>query len=392
MRNLFITNLHKKDVDHFTTDIGLFLRRKADKPFKKLCNLFTNATIIRVGSGKNISDDAYYSSSSLELVLRDTYPLSKSKRANNIVVERYPRLEKNESYFFVGNHTCPEDIETMLNIIDRNAYLILGSVETLLYDPEMYLSWLNGMIVFDILDAKMRKELLPKMERVLRTNSILIFPEGSHNYHPSNLINPLFDGPINLALSTGRKIVPVCLVRDEENRVSYINVGNPIDVKKVDVKVQDYFPREEECEQYRIKALSAYLRDQMATGVYHLIARHIEPLVRAEWGDLVQDFIEAYVDDAFRKLKWRHDVFDAEYLVKKNWADKEYEETVRTLGQLMLEPKVLRETGMDSRYWVQKLGYLEREYVAGNMRQRFEDGDSINVDSKEKARVRKKGI
>lgn len=64
-------------------------------------------------------------------------------------------------------------------------------------------------------------------------------------------------------------------------------------------------------------------------------------------------------------------MFDAEYLVKKTRADKEYEETIRTLGELMLEPKVLRETGMDSRYWVQKMEYLEREYVAGNMRKRF---------------------
>lgn len=388
MRNLFITNLHKKDVNHFTSNTGLFLRRKWDRPFKKLCNLFTNATIIRVSGAAGMSDEEYYSCLNTEFVSRENYPLSASKRANNIVVERYPQLEKGESYIFVGNHTCPEDIETMLNIIDRNAYLILGSVEVLKYDPEMYLSWLNGMIVFNTLDTQMRKDLMPKMERVLRTNSILIFPEGSHNYHPSNLINPLFDGPVNLALKTGRKIVPICLARDETHKVSYIDVGNPIDIKEIHVKVQDYFPGEAESEKYRIKALSSYLRDKMATSVYHLIIRHIEPLERSQWGDIEQAFVEEYVENAFRKLKWRHDVFDAEYLVKKNWADKEYEETVRTLGQLMLEPKVLRETGLDSKYWIRKLGYLERQYVAGNMRKRFEDGDSINVDSKEKARVR----
>ena len=33
----------------------------------------------------------------------------------NIVVERYPKLDKEESYIFVGSHVCPEDIETMLN-------------------------------------------------------------------------------------------------------------------------------------------------------------------------------------------------------------------------------------------------------------------------------------
>ena len=67
--------------------------------------------------------------------------------------------------------------EHMLNVIDRNAYLILGSVETLRYNPEAYLSWLNGMIVFDILNPEERSALPAKMERVLQTQSILIFPE-----------------------------------------------------------------------------------------------------------------------------------------------------------------------------------------------------------------------
>ena len=56
-------------------------------------------------------------------------------------------------------------------------------------------------------------------ERVLtiirtQTQSILIFPEGSHNYDLNRLIKPLYDGPVNLALKTGKKIVPVALVFD----------------------------------------------------------------------------------------------------------------------------------------------------------------------------------
>lgn len=371
MRNLFITNLHKKDVNHFTTNYGLLLRRKLDRPFKKACNLFTNAHIIRVDGTRAMSDEEYYAGLSMDFIPRERYALLQRRKANNIVVERYPELKKEESYIFVGNHTCPEDIEIMLNIIDRNAYLILGSVEVLQYDPEMYLSWLNGMIVFNTLDTQMRKDLVPKMERVLQTNSILIFPEGSHNFHPSNLINPLFDGPINLALKTGKKIVPVCLARDECHQVSYIDVGNPIDVRALQVNVQDYFPGEAETEKYQIKAMSGYLRDKMATSVYHLIARHIEPIVHAEWRDIEQSFIEKYVEEAFRKLKWRHDVFDAEYLVKKNKATREYEDTIKSLVDLRIEPKVLKETGLDSRYWVRKKVYLEKENVAENMRKRF---------------------
>ena len=61
MKNLFISNLHKKDVNHFTSDIGLLIRRKVDKPFKKLCNLFTGRNIIRVRHDNNLSNEAYYS-------------------------------------------------------------------------------------------------------------------------------------------------------------------------------------------------------------------------------------------------------------------------------------------------------------------------------------------
>ena len=227
-KNLFINQLNTKDVDHFTTDTGLFLRRKTNGAFRKLCNIFTNATIIREDTPDYASDEEYYGNLKPDSIPLTHYSLSMKKNANNIVVERYPKLDKDESYIFVGTHVCPEDIETMLKIIDRNAYLILGSVETLNYNPEAYLSWLNGMIVFGVLNQKERSALPAKMERVLQTQSILIFPEGSHNYDLNRLIKPLYDGPVNLALKTGKKIVPVALVKDYENNVAYLDVGNPI--------------------------------------------------------------------------------------------------------------------------------------------------------------------
>lgn len=373
MKNLFISNLDQKDVNHFTTDVGLLVRRKADKLFKKLCNVFTNANIIRVKNDIHMSDEEYYFHLELKQIPCSFYPLSKKNNANNIVLERYPYLEKGESYIFVGNHTCPEDIETMLNVIDRNAYLILGSIETLRYNPEMYLSWLNGMIVFDILDRKSRKDLAPKMERVLKANSILIFPEGSHNYHPSKLINNLYDGSVNLALKTGKKIVPISLVRDSKHKVSYIDVGNPIDVHNLHLNVQDYYPGEENNEKYRIKSISSYLRDKMATAVYHLMARHINPIERNKYEDIDRYFIDSYVNDSFSKLNWQHDVFDAEYLTKKSKADQEYEEVVHTLSNLKLNKKVLTETSLDNREYVLKEIDLDKKDVVANMKKKFYD-------------------
>lgn len=376
-RNLFINKLNTKDVDHFTTDTGLFLRRKTNGAFRKLCNIFTNATIIRADTPDYASDEEYYRNLKPDRIPLSHYPLSTKKNANNIVVERYPKLDKDESYIFVGSHVCPEDIETMLNIIDRNAYLILGSVENLKYNPEVYLSWLNGMIVFNILDQNERSALPAKMERVLQTQSILIFPEGSHNYDLNKPIKPLYDGPVNLALKTGKKIVPVVLVKDYENHVAYLDVGNPIDVRSLNLNIQDYYPEKEENEKYRIKSMSSYVRDQMATAVWHMTERHLEPIRRSNYGDIEKHFIDFYVTDAFQKLNWKHDVFEAEYLTKKTKEEQEYEAVVRVLSGLCLKKKVLLETRLNNREYIQKKIDLDRKNVAENLRRYFYEKEKM---------------
>ena len=277
----------------------------------------------------------------------------------------------------MGSHVCPEDIETMLNVIDRNAYLILGSVENLNYNPEVYLSWLNGMIVFNVLDQEERSALPAKMERVLQTQSILIFPEGSHNYDLNKLIKPLYDGPVNLALKTGKKIVPVVLVKDYGNNVAYLDVGNPIDMRNLDLNIQDYYPGKEESEKYRIKSMSSYVRDQMATAVYHMMERHLAPIKRSEYGDIGQHFVDFYVTDTFRKLNWKHDVFAAEYLTKKTDEEREYEAVVRTESGLRLKKNVLKETSLNSREYIQKEMDLDKKNVVKNLRRYFYEKEKM---------------
>lgn len=350
--NLFINNLNKKDVKHFTTDIGLFIRKKTFPLFRRLCNFFTHATI-------------FYTNSDVEKLL------SRKQNANNIVVQNYPNLKKDESYIFVGSHVCPEDIETMINVLDRNAYLVLGSVENLHYNPEVYLSWINGLIVFDVLNKTERKELISKMERVLKTQSILIFPEGSHNYDFNKLIKPLYDGPINLAIRTGKKIVPIVMIKDYEKKVAYIDVGNPIDVTNLNLNIQDYYPGKEETEKYRIKAMSSYLRDLMATTMYEMMEHYFTPLKRKDYEDLGEHFIEFYVKDTFQKINWRHDVFDAEYLTKITEDEQAYEEVVQVLSNLKFSKQVLKETRLNTREYVLQEIELKKRNVVQNLRNEF---------------------
>lgn len=376
MKNLFISELDKKDTNHFTSDFGLKVRREVDKPFKKLCNIFTNANIIKLDNAKEMSDDEYFESLDMSKIPFTNYDIKSGK--NNIILERYPKLENEEPYIFVCNHTCPEDIETVLNVLDRNAYLILGSIETLKYNPEMYLSWLNGMIPFDILDKEQRKQLMPKMERVLKTNSILIFPEGSHNYSPNNLVNNLFDGPVNLSLRTGRKIVIVTLIKDQENNISYIDVSNPVDLKNLEIKRDNKYNTDIENEKYYVKALSSYIRDKMATSVYYMIYRHFDTIRRGNYFDLEEHLRQEKINDAFKKMKWEHDVFDAEYLVKKSKAEIEYEEVINTISNLRYNFDSLKNKLLGNRDYILLSMDLQRKNVAEAMRRHWIESNDSN--------------
>ncbi len=382
MKNLFISNLHEKDIEHCTTDFGLKLRRDTDKTFKKLCNVFTNAHVIRENKCEGLTDEEYFLNLDLEFINPDNYDIKNGK--NNIIVERYPKLNPNEPYIFVCNHTCPEDIETVLNILDRNAYLILGSIESLQYNPEMYLSFLNGMIPFDILDDSQRKLVFQKMLRVIKTNSILIFPEGSHNYSPNNLVNPLFDGPVNLALQTDRKIVIITLIKDQDKNISYIDVSNPINVKELSVDINHDFSSLEETQKYYVKSLSSIIRDKMATAVYYIVKRHFKEINRQHYDNLEELLRMKKITDAFSKLKWDRDVFDAEYLTKKTKEQKEYEEVIQTLSNLTMKPNAY--VGNGNKYWILLYEDLINKNVVYRMREYW---NSLSTTDKCKQLIKK---
>jgi hypothetical protein len=373
MNNLFISNLDKKDVNHFTSDFGLKIRKDTDKPFKKICNKVTNVNIIRINNDKTISDEKYFETLSPERIPLSNYSLAKGKE--NIVLERYPELKKNEPYIFVCNHSCPEDIETVLNILDRNTYLVLGSIDSLKHNPEMYLSWLNGMIPFDILDKQERQDLIPKMARVLKSNSILIFPEGSHNYSPNKIINKLFDGPVNLSLKTNRKIVIVTLIRDNQNKVSYIDVSNPVDFASFNIKK----PIASEDEKNYVNSITNCIRNKMATAEYNLMLRHFDQVKRYPNDNYEEIVREEKVNDAFTKLKWNADVFDAEYLIKKDDADRQYEEVLKTMSNLKLNSEALTETNINTRNFVQLEHDLNNKDVAQAMRRHFNEQQTLKL-------------
>lgn len=115
---MFHTGLERYEtatVDNFTTDLGIKLRRKLlNKSWRKILNLCTK---------------------------------------RKIIIEHYPRLNKDEVYIFCCNHSFDEDIISVLASTDRNVYIVHGTTHQMEHNPVFLAMWLNGMIYLDRMNA-----------------------------------------------------------------------------------------------------------------------------------------------------------------------------------------------------------------------------------------------
>ena len=63
-------------------------------------------------------------------------------------------------------------------------------------------------------------------------------------------------------------------------------------------------------------------------------------------------------------MKWNHDVFEAEYLVKKTKEEKEYEEVVKTISNLQFNTESLIKMGLNNKtYILQDIDLMQKNVV-----------------------------
>ena len=345
MKNLLIDKLNEKDIFDFTSNAGLYIRRKMNDKYKSLSIFLNNNNIIRLHKGQGKSNNEYFRSYSTEYVEPSLYPLDSKK--NNIIVERYPELDENESYIFIGNHSCPEDIDTMINVLDRNAYVVSSSIESLNYDPKSYLLWLNGLIPYNPLNQNEKYNLITKMERVLNTNSILMFPEEYYNLSPNKIVNNINDDPVRLSLSTNKKVVIVSMVRDEKNNVSYLDVSNPINISKMYSLIEEDLSQKD-----KIHMLNKYLRDKMATALYCLTSKHLDVINRADNNSIEDKLREEKINNIVNKMHIDPNTCESDFGTIKTDEEKEYEDVIETMSNLRLNLSTLRQTLINTRAFV----------------------------------------
>ena len=98
-----------------------------------------------------------------------------------------------------------------------------------------------------------------------------------------------------------------------------------------------------------------------------MLPRHFKPITRNECYDVEEKIRMEKIKEAFKKLKWNQDVFDAEYLVKKSKDDLEYESVLCSISSLVINnPAMINLLGKD---WILLNENILRKNVANMMRE-----------------------
>lgn len=262
MKNKGLKNVKISNVDNFTTDTGMKLRRVISKPLRK---------VLKMAAGKKV------------------------------VIDRYPELEKDEQYIFASTHYFNEDIIAGMAGIDRSAYALIGTTDQVDNNPLMYAAWLYGLIYVDRNDPESRRQSVLKMEKVLNNgSSVVMFPEGGWNNTENLLCQKLFAGPYILAQLTGKKVVALSTFSDPESDTIHIMASDPIDMTNME--------KEEGLE---------VLRDTMATMMYEQIEKYSTPYERSKYyEDIHMQHMENRRKE-YLKENWTRDVWDEELTVYK---------------------------------------------------------------------------
>lgn len=325
MYNIVLTRVKNLNVHNFTSRPGVVFRRAINPIYRRLLKFGTN---------------------------------------QKIHLDRYPKLQRGKPYIFVSTHSFSEDIISALHIIDRNAYVLIGTRDQVDHNPQMYAAWINGMIYVDRYQTDKRKDAVDKMERILKSGtSVLIFAEGGYNHKENEPCMKLFNSPYYLAQRTGYEVVPIASFNEHYSKDIYINVGDPIALQGEDKRE---FRKE--------------IRQELGTLQLENVFRHSSGLVRKELGDEPRfDFMKERMEYVYGKVKWTGTDFIDEELVEFYDPEEPAPAQVRkslskvrlTRHNLIIFKPILLEMKQDQKYdfkaymkknWTQQQGDNKRKH------------------------------
>lgn len=122
-------------------------------------------------------------------------------------VERYEKLDPNQPYIFIANHTSIMDIMVM-GVLHKHHPIVFVGKEELAKLPIFGFIYRKICITVDRSNEKSRMRVF-KLARgkIQMGRSIVIFPEGGIPEDRSIILAPLKDGAISIAITTDVPIV-----------------------------------------------------------------------------------------------------------------------------------------------------------------------------------------
>ena len=133
---------------------------------------------------------------------------------SKLTVVRRAKLPK-KPVIFAATHGFREDVEHTVVMAGRQAYMLNGVASQLFHSFDGITAWLAGMIIIDRTDRESRASSVAKLVRVLELgSSVIIYPEGTWNKSPNELVSGLFSGIYDVAQKSGALVVPIATYRN----------------------------------------------------------------------------------------------------------------------------------------------------------------------------------
>ena len=210
-------------------------------------------------------------------VLIPALKISRKLAKQKLVILEDRREKTDRPCIYCPTHIGGMDVEMAIEAVRTPAWVVIGDPRELYKNVSGMMLQMNGWIPLDVQDKKDRTAAKAQMKALLEKNGdLLMFPEGTQNVSPDLLLNHLYAGAVDLAITCHAEIVPIALEWDKDTY--YCVIGENIDY--TGCRYEDRF------------TLSENLRDQMATLKWKII----EHLPSLKHGDITEEFYKSFID------------------------------------------------------------------------------------------------
>ena len=215
-------------------------------------------------------------------------------------VLRRARLPK-QPVLFAPTHGFREDVEHTVVMAKRQAYVLNGSLTQLYRSVDGITSWLAGVIPIDRTKKESRASAKKKIVYALELGaSVIMYPEGTWNKSPNQLMSGFFPGIYDVAKESGALVVPIATYRN--GKKAYGIMEEAFDI----------------CAYERETGLRV-LRDKLATMQYEMMeqygqAKRTDFPYRAK----ADAYWKQYVDDLMAQVKY----YDYDVELHTKYVDK----------------------------------------------------------------------